>query len=237
MRLLFGLAILAIAWLPQAIAHYRFASLINGGVTTTAFQYVRQSTNWNSPVTDVTSNDLRCNVGATTATGTADVAAGSTVGFALDQAIYHPGVLNVYLSKAPFTAASYDGSGKWFKIYQISPVISGGSITFPTDNLATVTFKIPASTPSGYAAALTPDADVDKIEHIALHVASSTGGAQFYIACAQINVTGGGSGNPSPVVNIPGVYTATDPGILINIYWPIELYRIQSFAENIQPAS
>ena len=31
--------------------------------------------------------------------------------------------------------------------------------------------------------------------------------AQFYIACAQINVTGGGSGTPGPLVAIPGVYT------------------------------
>ncbi|KAG8841594.1 hypothetical protein FRC20_004939 [Serendipita sp. 405] len=134
MKTLFGLASLVLALLPQASAHYRFISLIYGGVTTTAFQYVRQSTNWNSPVTDVTSNDLRCNVGATTAL-TANVTAGSTVGFALDQAIYHPGVLNVYMSKAPSTAASYDGSGKWFKIYQISAVTDGGStIKFPTDS-------------------------------------------------------------------------------------------------------
>ncbi|KAG9058822.1 hypothetical protein FS842_000019 [Serendipita sp. 407] len=134
MKVLFGLASLALALLPQVTAHYRWVSLINGGVTTTAFQYVRQSTNWNSPVTDVTSNDLRCNVGATTAS-TANVTAGSTVGFALDQAIFHPGVLNVYMSKAPSTAASYDGSGKWFKIYQISAVTNGGtSITWPTDS-------------------------------------------------------------------------------------------------------
>ncbi|KAG8812492.1 hypothetical protein FRC20_003958 [Serendipita sp. 405] len=213
MKTLFGLASLVLALLPQVTAHYRWVSLINGGVTTTAFQYVRQSTNWNSPVTDVTSNDLRCNVGATTAS-TANVTAGSTVGFALDQAIFHPGVLNVYMSKAPSTAASYDGSGKWFKIYQISAVTNGGtSITWPTDNLATVTFKIPASTPNGQY--------LLRIEHIALHSASSSGGAQFYIACAQINLTGGGNGSPSPLVSIPGVYAATDPGILINIYWPI----------------
>lgn len=42
---------------------------------------------------------------------------------------------------------------------------------------------------------------------IALHVASSYGGAQFYLSCAQINVENGGSGTPSPLVSIPGVYT------------------------------
>jgi hypothetical protein len=42
-------------------------------------------------------------------------------------------------------------------------------------------------------------------EHIALHDVS--GGAQFYIACAQIRVTNGGNGSPGPLVSIPGVYS------------------------------
>lgn len=98
-------------------------------------------------------------------TSTATVAAGATVGFALDQAIFHHGVLNVYLSKAPSTAASYDGSGGWFKIYQVSAVTNGGtSITFPTDSkfyhsidtsslipldATQFTFKIPSSISAG----------------------------------------------------------------------------------------
>ena len=59
----------------------------------TVWEYVRESTNNNSPVTDLTSNDLRCNVGGANGTGvaTASIAAGSTVTFSLDQAIYHVG--------------------------------------------------------------------------------------------------------------------------------------------------
>jgi hypothetical protein len=55
---------------------------------------VRQNTNYNSPVTNVNSNDIRCNTGGLESgpsTSTATVAAGSTVGFALDQSIFHPG--------------------------------------------------------------------------------------------------------------------------------------------------
>jgi hypothetical protein len=44
-----------------------------------------------------------------------------------------------------------------------------------------------------------------------LHSASAAGGAQFYISCAQINVTDGGSGSPSPLVAFPGAYKASDP--------------------------
>ncbi|KAG6901615.1 hypothetical protein C0995_009955 [Termitomyces sp. Mi166 len=57
------------------------------------------------------------------------------------------------------------------------------------------------------------------MEAIALHAAATVGGAQFYIACGQVNVKGGGSGTPGPLVAIPGVYTGTEPGILIDIYW------------------
>lgn len=60
----------------------RFTSLIANGATTAAYQYVRVDSNSNSPVLDVTSNDIRCNVGAGSngaSMGTSSVAAGSTV--------------------------------------------------------------------------------------------------------------------------------------------------------------
>ncbi|KAG8798204.1 hypothetical protein FRC17_007538, partial [Serendipita sp. 399] len=59
------------------------------------------------------------------------------------------------------------------------------------------------------------------VEHIALHSASSTGGSQHYISCAQLKVTGGGSGNPTNLLSFPGAYSPNDPGILINIYYPV----------------
>ena len=52
---------------------------------------------------------------------------------------------------------------------------------------------------------------------LALHVASSVGGAQFYMSCFQVNVGGSGTASP-PTVKIPGAYSAQDPGILIDIY-------------------
>lgn len=55
---------------------------------------------------------------------------------------------------------------------------------------------------------------------IALHVASTYGGAQFYIGCAQANVVNGGSGNPGPLVAIPGVYTGVSIGPF-DIYYPM----------------
>ncbi|KAI0344449.1 family 61 glycoside hydrolase [Trametopsis cervina] len=204
--------------LPSALAHYRWTSLVQGSTITPAYQYVRQNTNYNSPVTDVTSNDLRCNTGSQASaatTSTASVAAGSVVGLALDQPIYHQGVVNLYLAKAPGNANAFDGSGPvWFKVHQLTAITNGGSsISWQDDNISQVTFTLPKSLPSGQY--------LLRVEQIALHVAQSFGGAQFYISCAQINVTGGGSGKPGPLVSIPGVYTGREPGILINIYSPI----------------
>lgn len=61
------------------------------------------------------------------------------------------------------------------------------------------------------------------MEHIALHSAGTVGGAQLYIACAQLNVTGGtGTINTSgKLVSFPGAYNATDPGLLFNLYYPV----------------
>ena len=209
---------LALSVLPSVTAHYRWTSLITGSTTTSPYQYVRQNSNYNSPVTDVTSKDFTCNSGTSSTaagTGTATVAAGSTLGFALDQAIYHPGVLNIYMAKAPGAANAFDGSGQvWFKVKQISAVTDGGnSIKWPTDNISSTTFTIPKSLPSGNY--------LVRVEHIALHVAQSFGAAQFYISCGQVTVTGGGSGSPGPLVAIPGVYTGYEPGILININYPV----------------
>ncbi|KAG8960875.1 hypothetical protein FRC03_006043 [Tulasnella sp. 419] len=176
------LSSIVFAALPLASAHYTWTSLIVGSTVTPAWQYVRTHTNMNSPI-----------------------------GFSLDNTLYHSGVLNVYMAKAPSTASTFDGSGSvWFKVYQISAIADGKSIKFPADGLNKVTFTVPKNLPNGEY--------LVRVEHIALHVAQSFGGAQFYISCGQIKVSGGGSGNPGPKVAIPGVYTGNEPGILINIY-------------------
>src|SRR5687767_3692729 len=56
------------------------------------------------------------------------------------------------------------------------------------------------------------------IRIIALHSAYSSGKAQFYSSCAQIQVTGSGTFTPSSTVSFPGAYAANDPGIQLNIY-------------------
>lgn len=61
-------------------------------------------------------------------------------------------------------------------------------------------------------------------ELIALHGASSKGGAQNYPQCFNLHITGGGSDQPSGVLGTE-LYTPTDPGILVDIYQSID-YQI-----------
>ncbi|KAF9051865.1 glycoside hydrolase family 61 protein, partial [Panaeolus papilionaceus] len=195
-----------------------FPSLIVNGAKTPEWTNVRKTNNFNTqaPVTDVNSADFRCYTSQTGASAqTIDVAAGSTLGIASNGNIYHAGVVNVYMAKAPGDVSSWDGSGTvWFKVHEITAVTNGGSsISFPAEGLESVSFTVPKNLPSGQYFV--------RMEAIALHAAGTYQGAQFYISCGQINVTGGGSGSPGPLVAIPGVYTGNEPGIMINIYYPI----------------
>lgn len=116
---------------------------------------------------------------------------------------------------------TWDGKGQvWFKIYAEKAISSGGQLSWASLNKGTVSTTIPKSLPAGQY--------LLRIEHIALHQASTAGGAQFYISCAQLQVTGGGSGTPSPLVSFPGVYKATDPGIKVNIYSGVSCVDVKS---------
>jgi len=196
----------------QASAHYIFESFDGGP----AYQYVRKNTNMNSPVTDLTSNDMRCNQGGETSDGTQTVTvqAGTAHTFTSDVAVYHQGPISVYMSKAPGTAADYDGSGEWFCIYQDVPKFSGSSPSCSStwDLKQTYSFTIPASVPNGDY--------LIRIQSLAIHNPYPAGIPQFYIECAQVTVTGGGSGSPTPTADIPGAFQSSDPGYVVNIYDP-----------------
>lgn len=112
------------------------------------------------------------------------------------------------MAKAPTGTdiTRWDGSGAvWFKIDQKGSIGSG----YPQFETNMVTFEttIPKSLPSGNY--------LLRGEHIGLHIA---GKPQFYIACAQVTVTGGGSSRPGPLVSFPGAYKMSDPGLSVNIY-------------------
>ncbi|CAK7210937.1 hypothetical protein SCUCBS95973_000961 [Sporothrix curviconia] len=199
----------------NAAPHYTFPH-IQG---TADWQSVRITANHysNGPVTDVTSDAIRCyqlTPGGGGSTSTSAVKAGGSVTWSANPNIYHPGALSAYMAKVPEgqTLAGWDGSGAvWFKVYQDMPTVAGSQMTWPSQNKASVSFTVPSCIESGDY--------LFRIEHVALHSASRAGGAQFYISCAQISVTGGsGAKKPTDLVAFPGAYKATDPGIMLNIY-------------------
>ncbi|KAI3337293.1 lytic polysaccharide monooxygenase [Xylariaceae sp. AK1471] len=197
----------------QAAPHYTFPKLAG----TADWSSVRQTANFqsNGPVTDVSSDAIRCyQQSSGGAPSISQVKAGGQITWTVAPSIYHPGALSAYMAKAPAgqTAGTWDGKGAvWFKVFQDAPSVSGGQYVWPSNGKAEVSFTIPQCLANGDY--------LFRIEHVALHSASTANGAQFYISCAQITVSGGsGSKTPSGLVSFPGAYKATDPGLLINIY-------------------
>ncbi|KAF2834384.1 lytic polysaccharide monooxygenase [Patellaria atrata CBS 101060] len=186
-----------------AHGHYIFQFLTANGVKGGQYQNIRRNTNYNSPVTDLSSPDLRCNVGGASgsSTSTVSIAAGSTVTFTSDTAVYHQGPISFYMTKVA-NAATADGSTPWFKIADISVSSSG---QWPMRN--TYDVQIPSCIAAGEY--------LLRIQQLGIHNPGSP--PQFYISCAQVKVTGGGSTNFNGV-SIPGAFKSSDPGYTANIY-------------------
>ncbi|KAG6818743.1 hypothetical protein H0H93_002199 [Arthromyces matolae] len=213
-----------------ANAHFTMQYIWKNGVDQGLNNYIRIPPS-NNPVTDVTSTDLTCNVNGLTGTSvsTLSIAAGTNITFEWHQHAQrtgedpisggHKGPVQVYIAKAPSTAAAFDGQGSvWTKIYS-SGLLTVNPQWWATDVVNATGGKhsviIPASLPAGQY--------LLRAEIIALHVAETYPGAQFYIGCAQVAITGGGSANP-PKVALPGAYAGSDPGITINIYNNLQSY-------------
>ncbi|KAK6513559.1 hypothetical protein TWF281_005181 [Arthrobotrys megalospora] len=215
------LSILATAVsMPQALAHYNFEKFIYNGQYTGEYEYIRRMTNSNGPITDQLSNDIRCNQGTFAAaknTKIHDVIAGvDTVGFTIRDVLGHPGPLFAYLSKSTTPdVRDYDGSGDWFKIYELGVdkfATYTSYMTWKSDGFKEYNFKLPLAIPNGQY--------LLRAEHIAIHSAGTPNGTQHYISCAQINVIGGTGGNPGPTAKLPGMYQPRDPGLWFDVYWP-----------------
>lgn len=202
------------------MAHFNFEALIVNGAATQPYEYVRHVTNSNSPVTSVDDPNIRCNVGGSNGTWsntkTQAVNAGDKIGFTINANIGHPGPVNVYLSKNSGSGdlSAYDGAGDWFKIYEESADANSAGLQWFAAGATTVEFAIPPETPAGDY--------LVRGDQIALHGAGTEGGAQFYMGCAQITVSSSSTTSlpASSLIKFPGAYSATEPGIMLNIYYP-----------------
>jgi len=132
----------------------------------------------------------------------------------------HYGPVTVYMAKVSDARTAAGTSAGWFKVSEgglMSNNPDYWAVQVLNTNCGHWTFKVPSDLPSGDY--------LIRAEVIALHVAGSAGGAQFYPACYQVQLTGTGNANP-PTVRFPGAYSASDPGILVNIHQDLSTYKI-----------
>lgn len=120
-----------------------------------------------------------------------------------------------YLAKCPNTdcTTADPTTLNWFKINHAG--LSDG--TWASDTLIANNNTWTVTIPSDIA----PGPYLVRHELLALHSASNANGAQFYPMCANLKITGTGSAVPTDTVKFPGAYSPTDPGILINIFYPV----------------
>lgn len=164
-----------------------------------------------------TSDDMICHLNATNAKGFATVAAGDSINLQWTEwpESHHGPVLD-YL--APCGTAGCETVDKttlqFFKIDGVGlvddaapPGVWAADQLIANNNSWLV--QIPAD--------IGPGDYVLRHEMIALHGAFAEDGAQNYMQCFNLRVTGGGSQSPAGVPATE-LYTSTDPGILVDIY-------------------
>ncbi|KIO24778.1 hypothetical protein M407DRAFT_25835 [Tulasnella calospora MUT 4182] len=232
-----SLLTVTIGFISVASAHTIFQRLRVNGVDQGYLNGIRYPT-YDGPITDVTSNDVICNGGPNPlvkpfSKTVINVPAGSTVQAEWHHVLQpngydpsdkadpidpsHLGPTIAYLAKVPDATQESVTGLRWFKIQEDG----FDGTTWGVQRMITAkglhTIKIPSCIPPGNYFL--------RAEIIALHAASSYPGAQLYMECAQINVTGGGSANPA-TVSFPGAYKGTDPGIKYNLYAGSTTYTI-----------
>ncbi|TFK81455.1 carbohydrate-binding module family 1 protein [Polyporus arcularius HHB13444] len=232
----FASLLAAAALATSAFAHSIFQELYVNGVDQGHLTGIRVP-DYDGPITDVTSNDVICNGGINPyhqpiSTAVIPVPAGSQVTAEWHHTLSgadpsdsadpidpsHKGPVMAYLAKVD-NATSLSVTGlKWFKIWEDG---MDSSQKWGVDRLIANKGKVSFTIPSCIAAGQY----LLRVELIALHGASSYPGAQLYMECAQLQITGGGSTQPA-TVSFPGAYSGTDPGIKINIYQTLKSYTV-----------
>ncbi|KAK4099968.1 lytic polysaccharide monooxygenase [Parathielavia hyrcaniae] len=211
----------------SATAHYTFDKLlVNGEQVGGDNTYIRKHSNGympikfrNAPSGSITplDGDFACNKGATGAAQVISVKAGDRIGLRQAfgaKAIEHPGPSQVYVS--PVANAKTNKGRDWYKIHQSLVCRPGPPESFRTnawcswgeDNVWAV---IPSTIPDGQY--------LLRGEHIGLHGAHD-GQAEFYVACAQIEVTGNtaAASIPGRSVSFPGAYQPADAPLNFSLW-------------------
>lgn len=211
-----------IASASLASAHTIFLQLEADG-TTNAVSYGIRTPSYDGPITDVTTNDVACNGGPNPTTPSdkiINVKAGSTVNAVWRHTLTsgpgdvmessHLGPTLAYLKKVDDATTDVGYGSGWFKIQHDGYTNGVWGTSKVINNAGKQPITIPSCLPDGQY--------LLRAEMIALHAAGSNQGAQLYMECAQINISGGTATKTPTTYSFPGMYKQNDPGILVNIY-------------------
>ncbi|KAF2176928.1 lytic polysaccharide monooxygenase [Zopfia rhizophila CBS 207.26] len=191
-----------------------FSHLIFNGTLTDEWKYVRdvayESDPWDPsdqwlkipPQMDPNSPNITCGRSAymsANKTQTADVIAGSEVGFGVASlpnhpgydVVFHLGPAQVYMSKPPSgRLEDYVGDGDWFKIAYFRPA---NDTKWSAVGVTEIKFTIPKPTPPGKY--------LLRIKQFM--PTSSFNYSQWYVNCAHVNVIGNSGKTPKEFIRFP----------------------------------
>lgn len=171
----------------------------------------------NSPVKGADNPDINCGLDAQKAALMADAMPGDSIEISWPAGggqnwPHNTGPMLTYLASCGDQDCSeFDSTkAKWFKIQQVG-LKADGKTWEQADLMNGEPAKL--TLPSNLAAGNY----LMRHEIIALHLANSEGGAEFYPSCSQLKVGGTQTGAPSSneLVSLPGAYSDNDPGIFV----------------------
>jgi hypothetical protein len=167
-----------------------------------------------SPIKGARNPNTNCGPGAKPAKLNANANPGSQVTFKWQGADrsnwpHNIGPMMTYMASCgEQTCDKFDSTkAKWFKIGEEGKKADGTWLQNDLKNGGVAHATIPSNLAAGNY--------LIKHEIIALHLATSLGGAEFYEGCAQLKVGGNKNGHPAPndLVSLPGAYSDNDKGI------------------------
>jgi len=168
------------------------------------------------PIKGARNRDINCGVGAQPASLVLDVDPGSEMTFNWRTASggawpHNVGPMFTYMASCgDVSCDKFDAiNAKWFKIEQSGRKKDGSWVQDELMKGGVAKAQIPEN--------LAPGNYLVRHEIIALHLATTKGGAEFYAGCAQVLVGGTETGVPQEedLVSIPGAYRDEDPGIFV----------------------
>ncbi|KAJ3964000.1 glycoside hydrolase family 61 protein [Lentinula raphanica] len=172
------------------------------------------------PVKGASNAFLNCGQNAQLASDVAQANPGDTVAFTWVNGddgpwVHNTGPMQTYMTSCGSEpCSSFDSSSaSWFKIQEQGRITPGGDWAMSLMNSgAPANVTIPSN--------IAPGNYLIRHELIALQIAQTEGGAEFYPACVQVSIGGEGTGTPTDeeLVQLPGAYSDTDPGILVDVY-------------------